>query len=203
MSVIDIPLWDKAKWEAVAYAGSHDPCQPPLLALAFEDEAAAVQIFEDWRRRMEESGETDIVRVGILRDIDKSAHAYTVTIGSEVSAEAAKAAPDGLLTIIRIKHMLPTNPGGLDTFLREYQRVGRYVLAPAVFADKGTPPRFLGRYGILQTKLFARSAWEVGDNDPDMMALMSEDDPIIPEGITDPPIYAALRRIKAKGGQKA
>jgi hypothetical protein len=46
MSVIDIPLWDKAKWEAVAYAGSHDPSQPPLLALAFEDEAAAVQIFE-------------------------------------------------------------------------------------------------------------------------------------------------------------
>jgi hypothetical protein len=204
MSVIDIPLWDKAKWKAVAYVGSDDPSQPPLLALAFEDEAAAVQIFGDWRRRMKESGEkTDMVRVAILRDVDKSApHAYTVTIGSEVS-EAAKAAPDGLLAIFRIQHMLPSNSRGLDTFLREYQRVGSYVLAPAVFVDKdkgGTPLRFLAQYGILQTKLVVRSAWEVGDNDPDMMALMPENDPIIPEGVTDPPIYAALRRIKAKRG---
>src|SRR6202043_3365840 len=65
LSVIDIPLWDKAHWHAAIYAGSDDPRQPPILALGFEDEKAGVEIFEGWRARQQETRETDFVRVAI------------------------------------------------------------------------------------------------------------------------------------------
>jgi hypothetical protein len=58
----------------------------------------------------------------------------------------------------------------------------------------------LTQYWIKQTKLVVRPAWQVGENDPDMVGLSRENDPIIPEGIADPPIYAALKRIRQGKG---
>jgi hypothetical protein len=66
VSVIDIPLWDKAHWQAAIYAGSNDPRQLPILALGFEDDKAGIQIFEGWRARQKETRETGFVRIAIL-----------------------------------------------------------------------------------------------------------------------------------------
>ena len=197
MSVIDIPLWEKAKWQAAAYAGSDDPTQPPLLALGFEDESAAIKIFKDWRERLRNTDETEIVRVAILTGIDKAApYAYTIAIGSEVSIEAVKASPGGLLAVSRILQMQASTPQNLNNFLREYRRVGRYVLAPAVFIDKRSPPKFLPQFRIEQSNLVVRPAWQIGDNDPDFVALSLNNDPVIPAGITNPPVHAALQRLR-------
>jgi hypothetical protein len=119
-----------------------------------------------------------------------------MVIGAEVSAEAAKASPGGVMTVSRILHMQASTPKNLDIFLEAYRRVGRYILTPAVFVDRSKPPRLLTQYWIEQTKLVVRPAWQVGENDPDMVGLSLENDPIIPEGITDPPVHAALKRIR-------
>jgi hypothetical protein len=47
----------------------------------------------------------------------------------------------------------------------------------------------------MQTKLIVRPAWQVGENDPESVGLSIENEPIIPDGITDPPVYAVLKRI--------
>jgi hypothetical protein len=119
-----------------------------------------------------------------------------MVIGAEVSAEAAKAAPGGVMTVSRILHMQASTLKNLDTFLEAYRRVGRYFLVPAVFTDRSKPPRLLTQYWIDQTKLDVRPAWQVGEHDPDLVGLSRENDPIIPEGITDPPVNAALKRIR-------
>jgi hypothetical protein len=197
LSVIDIPLWDKAHWHAAIYAD--DPRQPPILALGFEDEKAGVEIFEGWRARQQETRETEFVRMAILTGIDKPApYAYTMIIGAEVSAEATKASPGGVLTVSRILQMNSSTPKNLDTFLEAYRRVGRYVMVPAVFTDAGKPPRLLMEHWVMQTKLVVRPAWQVGEYDPDSVGLSLENDPIIPEGITDPPVHAALKRIRER-----
>jgi hypothetical protein len=74
VSVIDLPLWEKAHWRAAIYGGSDDPRQPPILALGFEDEKAGIEIFEGWRARQTETRETGFVRIAILTGIDKPAH---------------------------------------------------------------------------------------------------------------------------------
>jgi hypothetical protein len=116
--------------------------------------------------------------------------------GGDVSPSAATAAPGGVMTVSRILHVQASTPKNLDTFLEAYRRVGRYLLIPAVFTDRSKPPRLLTQCWIGQTKLVVRPAWQVGENDPDMVGLSLENDPIIPEGITDPPVHAALKRIR-------
>ncbi len=200
VSVIDIPLWDKAHWQAAVYGRSEDPRQPPILALGFEDEKAGAEIFEGWRARHQEAGETGFVRLAILTGIDKAKpYAYTMIIGAEMSAEAVKASPGGVLTVSRILHMYPSTPKNLDMFLGAYRGVGRYVMVPAIVTDASSPPRFLMEHWIMQTNLSVRPAWQVGEHDPDLPGLSLENDPIVPDGITNPPVTAALKRIRQTG----
>ena len=55
-------------------------------------------------------------------------------------------------------------------------------------------PDVLAKYGMLKRGLIIREAWTIGENDPDMMALSEEDNPIVPEGIENPPVNKALAR---------
>jgi hypothetical protein len=201
LSVIDIPVWDKAHWHAAIYAGSDDPRQPPILALGFKDQKAGVGIFEGWRARQQKTRETDFVRVAILTGIDKPApYAYAMIIGAEVPAEAAKALLGGVLTVSRIQHMNPSNPKNLNTFLEAYRRLGRYVMVPAVFTDASKPPRLLMQHRVMQRNLVVRPAWQISEYDPDIVGLSLENDPIIPDGVTDPPVHAALKRVRSRRG---
>jgi hypothetical protein len=47
---------------------------------------------------------------------------------------------------------------------------------------------------LLKRELIVREAWTIGENDPDMMALSDEDEPIVPAGINNPPVDKALAR---------
>lgn len=49
-SVVDIHLWDRARWRGAAYF-DYGPQVPPILALMFEDRDAAQKIFVRWRER--------------------------------------------------------------------------------------------------------------------------------------------------------
>ena len=48
--VVDIHLWDRARWRGAAYF-DYGPQVPPVLALMFEDRDAAQKIFVRWRER--------------------------------------------------------------------------------------------------------------------------------------------------------
>lgn len=205
ISVIDVPLWDKAHWHAAVYGGFADPPGgqqgPPILALGFQDQDAGIAIFKEWQSRRKETGETDFARVTIVTGIEKlSPHAYTMLIGAEVSTEVAKASPGGVIMVSRRLEMNPSSPRNLDAFLAAYRREGRYIFAPALFTDVSHPPRLLTQYGIMQTKLIIKAAWEIGEHDLDILGLSLENDPMIPEGVRDPPVHAALKRIREHSG---
>ena len=48
---------------------------------------------------------------------------------------------------------------------------------------------------IQMSRLDVRAAWEIGENDPDMMARGPDDDPYIPEGVKDAPVLRTLARM--------
>ena len=46
---------------------------------------------------------------------------------------------------------------------------------------------------IAKHEIFVKDAWEVGENDIEGTAIHEGDDPIIPKGITNPPILELFR----------
>lgn len=59
-----------------------------------------------------------------------------------------------------------------------------------------------GELGILKSEVRFRSAWEIGENDPDIVAIQEGDNPIIPEGIDNAPVLTALTRFQKRRATK-
>lgn len=55
------------------------------------------------------------------------------------------------------------------------------------------------QFALAKRQLDIREAWQIGENDPDLVALDEDDDPIVPEGVTDPPVNKALMQKRSSG----
>jgi hypothetical protein len=193
-SFIDIPLWDKATWRGTIF-GHTRPDDPPVLGLAFKEKDAAIAIFSEWRRRLGNVDRKEELQISILTGIDKSnPAAYRVAVTAKPVFNKNRK-----LTVIALRSntMEPRDSRNLDMFLEAYARVGRYFLIPAHLVDESQQPELLMEYWIGKTELKVRPAWQVGLNDPAMMALRAADDPILPPDVNDPPVLRALARIRA------
>jgi hypothetical protein len=58
VSLIDVPLWNRASWRGTMFYRDQDKAPYPILALGFEDRAAATQIFKELINQL---GEVDII----------------------------------------------------------------------------------------------------------------------------------------------
>jgi hypothetical protein len=43
-----------------------------------------------------------------------------------------------------------------------------------------------------------RPAWQIGEHDPDVLAITEDSDPIIPEDVSDAPVIQALQRFSKR-----
>jgi hypothetical protein len=114
-SLIDIPLWDRAKWCATAYV--RDPSQDPimLLGLGFSDIESAKEIFAVWRKRLGKQDVDDALRVSIVTGVTKSnPAAYNVIIGTNLKFDSWN---KSVIVVSRINHMTPRDTTNLDMFL--------------------------------------------------------------------------------------
>jgi hypothetical protein len=195
-SLIDIPLWNRAKWTGTIYGNA--PNQTPSLALGFRDKMAARAIFEGLRAKVGKVDSDELLRVSIITGVDKRnpAH-YAVVVGGNLEQEARRVGDlTQFVTVSRINLMQPSATTNLDAFLREFSRAGTYALLPAYFESLSQRPELFPDLVILKRQLRVCPAWEVGPNDPDMSALQEDCDPIIPSGVKDPPVLKALEAIR-------
>ena len=194
LSVIETDLWDAANWRGVAVGSS--PGHPPFMALLFDNKEAAHRIFLNWQERVGREDAEEIIRVSIVTGMDREhPSSYVTTISSNI--ERMLKNETGLIqavVIVRGKRMDNPDPKNLEMLLSAYRTFGCYFLAPAVLDSDTKPPQVLTDLAILKRELIVRRAWEIGDNDPDMIAIGPDDDPIIPEGMTDPPVARTLQR---------
>jgi len=199
LSLIDVPLWDKAKWSATLYAQNPSKDPPLLLGLGFKDIEAARSIFTAWRKQLGAIDSEDVLRVSIITGVDKKRpFSYSVVIGTNAKFSADDPEGKFFLMVSRINRMTPSSSVNLDMFLDRFKIIGRYVIAPAHFInanDKG-PIKILGDVCIEKTSLNVRPAWQIGENDPDIVGVQPDDDPIIPNDVKNPPILKALARRK-------
>ena len=195
-------LWDRATWRSTQYLMTHEGDYPPGIALVFEDKDAGRELFQHWRDRLGESDEHDRLRIAIIRGVDRSEpHAYRITIGTDLGAFPmdSAGAPRFVNTPVRIRTESVLASEVLDRFVDTYERLGTYFLVPATPDAEGQLD--IGwDLRLFKRKLFVRPAWEIGPEDLDSVAILDDDDPVVPPGVDDPPV---LRLLRLRGSMSA
>lgn len=202
LSPIDVLAWDKARWGGTCY-GWNDR-QPPFMALMFRDFQAGKKIFSDWHGRWRHNEGEDALRVTIITGIHKSSpHHYAVIVGPNVDQITANPRAGGTISLVsRINRMTPTTSQNLTNFLKVFHRFGAFFLMPAQLPSSGQSTPEVGyKLGLLKHHLHVRPAWQIGENDPDIVALDEDEDPFIPDDVIDAPVVKAIAARLKTGGR--
>jgi hypothetical protein len=168
-SVIDVHAWDAAHWRGTGYFWYEG--YPPFMALLFENEDAARQIFTRWRERFGERDENSEIRVAIIREHDPAnSHHYIVQIASTPPSLEDMESGNTLLMASRCNAMTPDDDLNLSRFLDVHAHFGCYYLVPGVMRDNGEPD-FFNDLAILKRDLSIKKASEVEPMDSEAIAL--------------------------------
>lgn len=198
LSLINVHLWDKAGWCGVGVGFIPNSQNLPLLQLAFlfRDENASKKIFAQWREAV---GDTDVeekIRVSIITGIDAdNPAAYRVVIGTNPDCLEVSSNSQVLLGY-RIHTMEPSNSRNIDQFISAFENLGFYILTPGYIAQDSSSPDFFWELGIMKRQISIRPAWQIGEHDFDICGIQPDDKIIIPEDVKDPPVVAALARLR-------
>jgi hypothetical protein len=198
-SLINLPLWDKAKWDAIAYVVFPDVDWPPYFALGFKNPEAGKSIFKGWLEKLGRVDRDEALKVTIISGIDKDYPAsYRVVIGTNPQVAHDDPSSSHFVVVSRIHRMDPPDSRNLDNFRRRLEQFGRYMLIPAHYVNPVTEPNPFFELGVLKSDVRFRSAWEIGENDTDVVAIGEDDNPIIPEGMENAPVLSAIARFKKR-----
>ncbi len=194
LSVIDVELWDAARWRGMAVGIYED--FPPGLLLLFENEEPARKIFENWRKEFGNKDEKGILRIGLITGVDKrKPSSYSIVVSTNVEKALKDPKPfEQAVVVTRAKRMDMADPKNLEMFFAAHRAFRCYFVAPAILQGGGQAPKIIHDLPLFKDDLSVREAWRIGDHDPDFIALYPDDDPVIPEGITDAPVLRALER---------
>jgi hypothetical protein len=198
-SLINLDLWDKARWAGIGYIMPADPRsdEPPFLTLLFENPQAAESIFQGWLEEVGPEDSKDKIRVSIVTGIStENPAAYRVIVGTNPDWSTMPSTSQYIL-VYRINTMEATTTANLDGFLERYNAQKKYMLVPGE-ADPSGIGRIAPRLGILKHELLVRPAWQIGEHDPDVCGINLDDKIIIPDGVKDAPVLAAMARKKKR-----
>lgn len=199
VSIINVPLWDAARWKGTMFLTSPSPDVPPVLALWFEDEAAASKIMSGLQSKFGPIDEREQISVSIITGVDAEnpAH-YRVAIGSKLPEVFAPDEPAGyIINALRFQEMTPSSSANLDRFLEAFASQGRYLLGAASGREK---PEVLSPM-IGKRAIDIVPAWTIGPNDLLVSALLGVESPVVPNDEANAPVWDALKRIaEVRGG---
>ncbi|MCT4049128.1 hypothetical protein HZP89_14060 [Elizabethkingia anophelis] len=194
-TVIDGPLWDSAKWKAFGSFAAHGI--PFGLMLTFENGEAGKKIFENWIHEYGNNDTNDIITLTIIKGVDKNnPFWYKVLVNKNVNKENLQDG-DFVSMASRFHMMEPKDDINLTRLINNYEHFKKYILVPAqIDKDFNITPFF--ELGILKTQLKIMNAWEIGLHDSERVVIRKNDNPIIPDHITDAPILEVLKEINEK-----
>ncbi|HRQ59654.1 MAG TPA: hypothetical protein PLN31_19730 [Azoarcus taiwanensis] len=198
-SPIDMPIWDKAGWGGTCYGW--DDQQPPFIGLMFKNLEAGKKIFTDWLARWGREEAEDALRVTIVTGICKSnPHHYAVVVGPNIDLITADVRSGSTVSMVsRINRMTPATSENLTNFLKVFDKFDAFFLMPAQLPrSTQSRPEIEFKLALLKRHLHIRPAWQIGENDHDIVALDDEEDPFIPEGVVDAPVIKAIAARRAR-----
>lgn len=192
-TIINTELWDNAKWKAFGFFTSQ---QIPFgLLLSFENIDFGKKIFEEWIEKYGKIDKNETISITIIRGINKNnPYWYKVLVSKNI--DKSSIADGHFITMSsRFHRMEPKNSSNLDNLLLGYQVFNKYILIPA-HVDKDFKMTPILELGILKTELKIKNAWEIGIHDFERVVITEEDNPIIPDNVSDAPILEVLKEKK-------
>ena len=198
-SLINLDLWDKAGWAGTGFMMPVDPRsdEPPCMILLFENRQVAESIFEGWLEEVGPEDSKNKIRVSVVTGISTESPAnYRVILGTNPDWSTIPSNSQFVL-VYRINTMSPTTSANLDQFLERYNAKKKYMLVPGEAQGAGIG-RIAPKLGILKHELVVRPAWQIGEHDPDVCGIDLGDKIIIPDGVKDAPVLAAMARKKKR-----
>lgn len=199
-ALIDLPLWDRAKWGAILYLWPAEMDSEPWMALGFENGEAARAIFKEWRTKFGDIDEEDRIRVSMLTGVDRfNPNYYSVIVGSNLIQ--SKPRFKNFVSVSRIHRMKPSTSKNLSEFANRFGRIGTYRLMPAeINLGTGKHKPYVN-LAIQKRQVRISPAWQVEEHDPDGVGIFPDDKPIIPEGVCDAPVLRLIERKNKRAKQ--
>ena len=71
VSVLNLPLWDAARWQGLAYLLPRGPDDVPEMHFSFEDIEAGRKIFRGWLRTSGEVDSDDTIGLTLVTGVDR------------------------------------------------------------------------------------------------------------------------------------
>ena len=194
-SIIDEKKWSIAKWKGFGFFLTNKGF---YVFVGFENGYEGKLIFEDWQKRFGHQDSENLIRVSIIKGIDtQNPFWYRVCISADFRKMKHK--PGGITVSVTKSHkMTPNSSINLERLIKTYQNYKEFTLCPAEISLSPQSFNPFTTHGILKTELIVRNAWEVGINDPDMIGITPEDNPIIPADNHNAPVLEILKKRNAK-----
>lgn len=194
--LISLRFWDKTDWVNVGFYTCDNGL--PVLLLLYKDKDAAEGIFVDLANKLGCAEKSSRLRISFIRHINKNS---PNTFKIVVSEEFPEIEGYSVLLLQSVSQHLTLEVECLDQ-LEEFfdleKRTGNCTLNYGVFKDGETVYINDDQDLIVQCNLNVIEAWKIGVDDIEAKVIEAEDDPIIPEGVSNPPILQVLNRINKK-----
>ncbi|WP_152547730.1 hypothetical protein [Paenibacillus ehimensis] len=197
--IINISLWDQAKWKGLLYLHTPDPNTPPILAPIFSNIEYGALIFQKWIEELGKNDKNNRIKVGIIKGIDKNNPFHYKIVFTEDIAQAVPDLEKGYFILpCRFHIMEPDNNTNLSNFIERIKMANfNYFLAPAFFNPKISNYDVKYDNIIKKNKIEIKDAWEVGENSWLSYAITIDDNPVIPATVQNPPVIKLLNLKKS------
>ena len=168
------------------------------MVLGFGDAEAGKLIFKEWRSKLGQIDQEDQIRLSFITGIDKKHPSHYRMVVSSNLKLMERSDKNLFALALRIKTLEPPDLMNLNNFLAAYEKLGLYRLVPGHVVPGEESYRPMFEYWIGKQEMVLRPAWQIGEHDPDVMAIFEDTDPIIPEGVKDAPVLQALQRFSKR-----
>ena len=197
-SIIDYPLWDKAKWSGCGFY-EDSQIDVPVLLFCFKEIDAGIKIFEGWAELFKQKQLN--IRIAFIMHVDKNHPAwYRVQVGQDIFSMREEKMKKGrfVMQATRFHTMQPETTDNIDRFRAAFEKSHKCGISAVAFSTNLEETLFdkEKRYSMIipVKNIVFREAWEVGVHDMDNSTILPDDEPIIPEEHkSDAPVIELLK----------
>lgn len=193
--MINVSHWDAARWKGVMYLGDFENGSCIKIGFLFENEDGAKRVFQDLIDCVGKCDEEERIVLSFIKGINKERrYDYRVMITGKVKIPKNNDNNILIQMMARFHEMNCENNqnlGILENALKNDPNI-KIVILPMIFDDKKRVIKPLWDYEISLKHVNIKNAYEIAKEDYEAFAIKKDDNPIIPDGVTNAPINGLL-----------